>query len=543
MFVRHSKLLVGLGALLLAASQASLAANKLKQSQPGFQTSDRCIACHNGLTTADGRDVSIGYDWRSSIMANASRDPYWQASVRRETIDHPRANAAIQDECSVCHMPIPRYEAKLQGRLGDVFSHLPFDVKKKDGQEAEDGVTCSVCHQIGKERLGTRASFNGNFVIDAPQGGDVHPEYGPFDIQPGNQKIMWSSTGGLQPNDGSHIREAQLCASCHQLYTEARGPSGEVVGQLPEQMPYLEWLNSTYYKQQKTCQDCHMTPVNEPVPIAKVLGIQREGLHRHVFVGGDFFMQEMLNRYRDDLSVAALPQELTSAAEGTRQFLQTQSARVTVQSASIAGGHLDADVAVENLGGHKLPTAYPARRVWLHFTVRDASGQLVFESGALNADGSIVGNDNDTDPSKFEPHYSEITSPDQVQIYESILKDYRGNVTTGLLSAIGYLKDNRVLPHGFDKSGAQEDIRVRGKAESDENFTADGHRIRYSIALGGARGPFAVAVELWYQPIGYRWANNLKPYDSAIEPRRFNAYYDSMDSHSAVILAHAQVTR
>ena len=63
--------------------------------QPAFQTSDRCLACHNGLTTASGKDVSIGFDWRTSLMANSGRDPYWQAGVRRETIDHPTAKAAI----------------------------------------------------------------------------------------------------------------------------------------------------------------------------------------------------------------------------------------------------------------------------------------------------------------------------------------------------------------------------------------------------------------------------------------------------------------
>src|SRR5215472_15594504 len=51
-----------------------------------FQTSDRCQACHNGLTTPTGEDISIGVSWRSSIMANSGRDPYWMASVRRETI-------------------------------------------------------------------------------------------------------------------------------------------------------------------------------------------------------------------------------------------------------------------------------------------------------------------------------------------------------------------------------------------------------------------------------------------------------------------------
>ena len=125
--------MAGVVAVLFATAPPGYAATKLKRSQPGFRTSDRCIACHNGLTTASGRDVSIGFDWRSSIMANSSRDPYWQASVRRETLDHPEVNAAIQDECSVCHMPVTRYEAKLRGRLGEIFSHLPFDTDTQAG--------------------------------------------------------------------------------------------------------------------------------------------------------------------------------------------------------------------------------------------------------------------------------------------------------------------------------------------------------------------------------------------------------------------------
>ena len=58
-----------------------------------FQTSDRCFACHNRLTTSDGEDISIGFAWRPTMMANSARDPYWQAGVRRETIDHPRTRA------------------------------------------------------------------------------------------------------------------------------------------------------------------------------------------------------------------------------------------------------------------------------------------------------------------------------------------------------------------------------------------------------------------------------------------------------------------
>jgi hypothetical protein len=199
-----------------------------------------------------------------------------------------------------------------------------------------------------------------------------------------------------------------------------------------------------------------------------------------------------------------------------------------------------ATVTVENLGGHKLPTAYPSRRAWLHVVIMDKDGQKVFESGALHADGSIEGNDNDADATRYEPHYREIHRPDEVQIYESILGDAHGSVTTGLLSSIGYLKDNRLLPHGFDKSTAAPEIAVRGAAAEDPGFTDRGDLIRYVVELGAPRGPYRVIAELWYQPIGYRWANNLKAYDAATEPRRFNDHYDSMADTSATLLVRAQ---
>ena len=73
--------------------------------------------------------------------------------------------------------------------------------------------------------------------------------------------------------------------------------------------------------------------------------------------------------------------------------------------------------------------------------------------------GLIVGNDNDADPTRYEPHYREITNPQQVEIFEPILKDEHGHVTTGLLSAVGYLKDNRLLPDGFDKQTTSQRYR------------------------------------------------------------------------------------
>jgi hypothetical protein len=255
-------------------------------------------------------------------------------------------------------------------------------------------------------------------------------------------------------------------------------------------------------------------------------------------VGGNFFMQRILNRHRNDLAVAAQPQEMDAAVLRTIAHLQSETARVTVQNVAARDGRVDAEVSVENLGGHKLPTAYPSRRAWLHVTVRDRDGKAVFESGALRPDGSIQGNDNDADANRFEPHYAEVTSADQVQIYESVMAGQDGMLTTGLLTALRFVKDNRLLPRGFDKRTADKEVAVHGEAETDPDFAGGGDRVRYSVPVGTAQGPFQVDAELWYQPIAYRWAMNLKKYD-APEPKRFVGYYEESAAGSGVMLAHA----
>jgi hypothetical protein len=492
------------------------------------------------MKTKSGEDFSIGVDWRASMMANSSRDPYWQASVRRETIDHPSTSADIQDECSHCHMPMAYYEAHLQGKKNGVFSHLPFDPDNKADAAAADGVSCSICHQISKQNLGTQASFTGNFIIDSPDAEGQHSEHGPYDIDAGHQRVMQSSTGGFRPAEAAHIRDSALCATCHTLYTTALDEGGNRIGELPEQMPYLEWQHSDY-PARNSCQSCHMPEVQGETPITAVFGVLRQGARRHDFLGANFFMQRMLSNFRQDLSVTALPEELNTAAQRTVNFLQSQSARVSIRNVEADGGRLRADVLVENRTGHKLPTAYPSRRAWLHVIIRDRAGKTVFESGALNPDGSIKGNDNDADPSRFDPHYREITDGSQVEIYESILADSGGRVTTGLLTAVRYLKDNRLLPSGFDKRSAEKDIQVVGDAAGDPNFTDQGSVVRYSVAVGPSAGPFHIEAEFWYEPIGFRWAHNLSTY-RAEEPQRMVSYYDSLASRAAVMLASAEAT-
>lgn len=504
-----------------------------------FETSGRCFPCHNGVTTKSGEDISIGINWRASIMANSGRDPYWMGSVRRETLDHPVAAAAIQDECTICHMPMLRYEARLAGGEGDVFAHLPPDPDKLSDRLGEDGVSCTVCHQVSAENLGTRASFVGGFKIDEQTKAGARHIYGPFEPTPGRTTIMQSSSA-FTPQQGDHVRASELCATCHTLLTQALDAEGKVIGELPEQVPYQEWLHSDF-RASRSCQSCHMPVVDEEVPAASVFGRPRTGVSRHTFVGGNFFMQRMLNRFRNDLAVKALPHEMDAAASRTIAHLQSESATVVVQDLGVRDGRIDFAVTVANLGGHKLPTAYPSRRAWLHVTVRDGSGRIVFESGGLAASGAIAGNDNDADPSRFEPHYTSITRADQVQVYESVMAGADGALTTGLLTAVRYVKDNRLLPRGFDKTTAGADIAVHGDAEGDADFVGGSDRVRYSVDTTNAAGPFTVRAELWYQPIGFRWAMNLGKYD-APEPRRFVGYYEQMSESSGVMLASASAT-
>ncbi|MBC7897454.1 MAG: hypothetical protein H7066_18695, partial [Cytophagaceae bacterium] len=125
------------------------------QSPPLFETSERCMACHNSLTTSSGEDVSIGTAWGATMMANSARDPYWQASVRTETLDHPERAADIQDECAVCHMPMMRYQAHANGERAEVFAHLPIDAGAEGATAlAGDGVGCTLCHQIIDAQFG-----------------------------------------------------------------------------------------------------------------------------------------------------------------------------------------------------------------------------------------------------------------------------------------------------------------------------------------------------------------------------------------------------
>ena len=163
-----------------------------------FQPSSQCMTCHNGVSTSGGEDVSFGTLWRASMMAHSARDPYWHAGVRREVTDHPRAQAAIENECSRCHMPMAHVQTHAQGLPQSVFANLaaPGTGVAADPL-AVDGVSCSLCHQIKDEALGSKSSFTGGFVIDMATPFEFRQMFGPYEVDRGRTAVMRSATGLL----------------------------------------------------------------------------------------------------------------------------------------------------------------------------------------------------------------------------------------------------------------------------------------------------------------------------------------------------------
>jgi hypothetical protein len=509
-----------------------------------FAASGACAACHTNTTDASGADVSTDRSWKPSMMANAARDPYWLASVRHEVLEAPDLKAVIEDKCATCHLPMAATSAHIAGGQATILDGGMTDPANPVYPLAIDGVSCSLCHQILADNFGKPESFSGEFMIDetTPMGG--RPAFGPYPPDPAGIPLM-KSVSGFLPVESEHMRQAELCATCHTLYTPYIDSSGQVVGEFPEQTPYLEWLNSIYPGSQ-SCIDCHMTPIQGEVQLSVTGGPLRAGARQHNFSGGNAYMGRIFRQFGEELGLPASSQQveamiaaseelLTSPGpQGSERLTGLQAAFIELLDLKTEGDTLSGRLVVQSQTGHKFPTSFPSRRAWLHVTVKDAAGGVVFESGAVDPDGSIQGNDNDADPSAYEPHYQTLSAPEQVQIYEAILGDTDAQVTTTLLRAASYLKDNRVLPAGFDLGKASPDIAPQGEATQDGDFQAGGDTLLLAIPLNGAQAPFTVEAELLYQSIGYRWAMNLAEY-SAPEIEQFMGYYNAVPNLPVVV--------
>ncbi len=476
-----------------------------------YSGSGTCRDCHDGLRDSQGNDISIVKAWTSSMMANATRDPYWRAKVAAELKRNPGLSHEINDACTRCHAPMANDSAHKDGAAIEIFGNGFLNPANAYFNHAMDGVSCTLCHQIADDgKLGTLDGNSGAYSVFTYSNRTSRPAYGQYtdvNVWPMRDRVRFT------PQYGAHTSTSGMCATCHDLKTPFVDGQGNVVSaspatNFPEQTPFMEWSNSDYRaggSKEKSCQSCHMPVVAGSVRIARWDGRSRSGFALHDFRGANTTMLDILDKNRTELGVTATG--FAKEIDLTRQFLKT-AASIEIPAATVSNGTLEAKVRVTNHTGHKLPTAYPSRRAWIHFVVKDATGRTVFESGRMNADGSIAGAAVDQDSTTYEPHYQVITAQDQVQVYEPIMGDTDGNVTHTLLRGARYLKDNRLPPGGFRKLAVPDEVRVVGDAATDPDFDNGSDTVVYRVAVGNAAG-LTVTAELNYQGQSYGHLQDL----------------------------------
>jgi hypothetical protein len=503
-----------------------------------FAGSGVCASCHSSdgvaLVDANFNDIAPPSDWRATMMANSLRDPLFRAKIQSEIARHPNLPAAaIEDKCLTCHAPMARTQAKADGAEFYTLAEAMLSPM------ALDGVSCTLCHQIMPDNLGTPESYNGHYQIH-PTDRDIYGPYFAPVVAP-----MLAATG-FRPVFGAHKQTSEVCATCHTLFVDVVNDQGQTVGSFPEQTPYLEWKNSVYAAgaaEESHCQTCHMPITNDGVKITNTPSFvePRAPFWKHHFVGGNAFMLGIIRDNGEALGVTASAEQFNTTIERTLSLLRNETIALDIIEAS-GEETLRVVASVENKTGHKFPTGYSARRAWLRLTATDANGAVFYQSGGWDAEGRILGLDEEL---PYEPHRDLIATPNQVAIYEGLAGDLAGNVTHSLLSAASFLKDNRLPPRGFVSDGPDiEHTAIRGEAASDPNFNRDPDSgaegtgrdlVTYDIELNSAPLPITIEVQMVYQSVSPDFADDLFQDNAQPMVGEFQTMYNNADNAPVVM--------
>lgn len=495
-----------------------------------FPTAKLCSGCHghdpngNAMVTDDGTDVNTYDDWRSTMMANAARDPFWRAKVRHEILVNPAHSLELQDKCTSCHAPAGHYQAKLHDHkqyytLSDMYADTL----------GLDGVTCQACHAQSPELLGDLHSGELNYDTNY-----IRVAYGPYEFvfEPPMHEFV-----GITPVYSEHIFDAGLCAGCHTLITKTVDNDGNFTGNtFVEQATYHEWLNSRYDDDHDnvTCQGCHMPRIDEAVVISANYQFltNKFPFALHELAGANVTMLKLLKENRTALGIPAEAEQFDSTIAATQRMLQSKTLDMTLETGVLHGDSAYFQVRLLNKAGHKFPSGYPSRRAWIEFEVKDQNGQVIFHSGRMNSDFSLP----DEDPN-FEPHHDVIDSQYQVQIYELVPGDVNSMFTNVLERGHVGLKDNRLVPQGFSLSDPVYDTtQVIGVVnDPDFNFAEGSDVVHYRIATNGYTGMLTVTAKVWYQSLPPKWMAPIFEFN-APEIDSFKTMFDAADK-SLVLVA------
>jgi Tfp pilus assembly protein PilF len=318
--------------------------------------------------------------WRQALHSNSFRTPFYRNSVnillRTKGVEFAR-------HCDSCHNPI----AVLAGAMNPGATlDRSFD---------RDGLTCTTCHSIQsvQSKLG-----NGGFVMGVPavlvdeQGKRI-----PGIVPDAEILAHLDRHSKAVMQDIYHTPE--FCAACHKANLP---PTLNDYKWIRAFTAYDEWQNSkfsnrnplTFYTADfTTCQGCHMkrAPNVLPEPGAKdgtFVSHRWEAGNTAVpfYYGFDDQLKKTIDFLR---SGNYLNVDLFGLRIGNDSPIVAPLG--TVPFSLHAGDPVEALVVIQNKNiGHSLvPEVRDLYEAWVQFTVTDATGAVIHQSGFLRPDGTL----------------------------------------------------------------------------------------------------------------------------------------------------------
>jgi len=226
----------------------------------------------------------------------------------------------------------------------------------------------------------------------------------------------------------------------------------------------------------------------------------------------------MLKNNRESLGLPATEANFDSAIAYNTMMLRHNTLDLNLSFEDYGKDSMDFSILLINKAGHKLPSGYPSRRLFIRFYVVDGvNGDTLFQSGAIDQKGNLIHRDQ-----SFQEHYNVINQNDQTQIYELVPGDINNKPTTILTAAVVPLKDNRLTPRGWKNGHFTKDTTsIVGAANLDPDFNhsaigeGSGTDVVYYRIPRPGNQRLKVYVRAYYQAIPQKWVHDLDPEENS----------------------------
>ncbi len=331
---------------------------KWNKSTAEFTSPEVCEGCHPQQYK----------EWSGSVHALAFHDPIYQGELNKgfKAVGHD-----ITRQCEGCHSAAGMVTGEIKGPGLAGLSDL-----------ALAGVSCDICHSISGTTHWQTPSHepeNGSMILTPgvdTEKGTVLRKHGP--LAPGEDCGMGFHECVESP---LHL-QAELCASCHQVYHYDR--------HFPLEATYLEWKHGPYAQNSILCQDCHMVDTEVFLRTADDFRKPAREEYRHYFNGANYLLYTLAAGAAKKAGNTELATDIMDKYEMAVRRLQA-AADLELSPTYRSGNLAEIRVRVKNIrAGHNLPTSLTnVRQMWLEVTARDDRGKVLMTSGHLDPSGQL----------------------------------------------------------------------------------------------------------------------------------------------------------